>query len=93
MYRENQSLTKVVAIFDKAVLRNRPLYGSTAQEDLGDKIRAEFMIDQMDYMAHWLLLFGTSVEIIEPEELKIQMQNIANALQNHYAIKESVADR
>ena len=93
MYRENQNLTKVVALFDKTVLRNRPLYGSTAQQDMGEKIQAEFMVDQMDYMTHLLLLFGTSVEIIEPEELKIQMQNIANSLQNHYSIKESVAER
>jgi predicted DNA-binding transcriptional regulator YafY len=90
MYRENQNLTKVVALFEKSALRTRPLYGSTAQEDLGPKIRSEFMVDQMDYMAHWLLLFGTSVEVLEPEELKVQMQNLTSALYHHYALKESV---
>lgn len=92
MYNENQSLIKVVATFEKAVLRGRPLYGSTAQEDLGDRIRSEFMVDQLDYMAHWLLLFGTAVEIIEPEELKTKMQCIAKELYNHYAVTEGVTN-
>jgi predicted DNA-binding transcriptional regulator YafY len=91
MFNENQSLLKVVAIFEKSALRGRSLYGSTLQEDLGDRIRSEFMVDHLDYMAHWLLLFGSSVEIVEPQELKMKMQNIAKELYNHYNIHEAVA--
>jgi predicted DNA-binding transcriptional regulator YafY len=91
MYQENQNLIKVVAIFDKKILRGRPLYGSTAQEDLGDRIRSEFLVDHLDYMAHWLLLFGPNVEIAEPEELKIQMQELTESLFSHYKLKEGVA--
>jgi len=91
MYQENGSLIKVVAIFDKTALRGRPLYGSTAQEDMGDKLRSEFMVDQLDYMANWLLYFGTSVEILEPEELRIKIQNTTEALYNHYKVKEGVS--
>jgi predicted DNA-binding transcriptional regulator YafY len=90
MYNENQSLIKVVALFDKSALRGRPLYGSTAQEDLGEKIRSEFMVDQLDYMAHWLLLFGAAVEVVEPEDLKTKLQNLAKDLFNHYTIQEDV---
>jgi predicted DNA-binding transcriptional regulator YafY len=90
MHNENQSLIKVVAIFNKNSLRGRPLYGSTAQEDLGEKLRSEFMIDQLDYMAHWLLLFGTAVEIVEPEELKTRMQNITKVLHFHYNVQEDI---
>lgn len=90
MYSENQNLIKVVAVFDKKTLRGRPLYGSTAQQDLGDHIKSEFMVDHLDYMAHWLLLFGPSVEIVEPEDLKIQMQELTESLANHYRLKEGI---
>ncbi len=91
MFSENENLIKVVAIFEKSILRGRPLYGSTAQEDLGEKVRSEFMVDQLDYMAHWFLLFGTGVEIVEPDALKAKMRSISKDLHNHYNLQESVA--
>jgi len=43
------------------------LYGSLSQEDLGTRIRSEFMIDNLDYLSHWLLMFGPNVEVEQPK--------------------------
>jgi len=85
MFQSNANLTKAVVVFEKAVLRGRPLYGSISQTDLGGKIRAEFMIDSVNYLARWLLMYGTSVEVEEPEELRRSMAELVEELHEHYA--------
>ncbi len=85
MFQSNANLTKAVVVFEKSVLRGRPLYGSISQTDLGDKIRAEFMIDSMNYLARWLLMYGTAVEVEEPESLKVTMAELVEELHDHYA--------
>jgi predicted DNA-binding transcriptional regulator YafY len=84
MFQSNANLSKAVVVFEKSVLRGRPLYGSISQTDLGDKIRAEFMIDSMNYLARWLLMYGTSVEIEEPESLRTTMSELVEELHEHY---------
>ncbi|HZY81382.1 MAG TPA: YafY family protein [Cyclobacteriaceae bacterium] len=86
MFQSNASLTKAVVVFEKAVLRGRPLYGSISQTDLGDKIRAEFMIDSMNYLGRWLLMYGTSVEVEEPEELRKLICDMVEELHEHYSV-------
>jgi predicted DNA-binding transcriptional regulator YafY len=86
MYQANQGLTKVVVVFDKAALRGRPLYGSMSQEDLGSRIRSEFMMDSLDYMATWLLGFGPYVEVEEPDSLKLKLSKLVERLHEHYSI-------
>lgn len=91
MYQANQNLVKVVVTFEKSALRGRPLYGSSSQEDLGTRIRSEFMMDSLDYMAHWLLNFGPSVEIEQPEELKVKVAEITEVLYKHHALTGQTA--
>ncbi|MEJ0029633.1 MAG: WYL domain-containing protein [Bacteroidota bacterium] len=78
-----------VIVFDKSVLRGRPLYGSIAQTDLGDKIRAEFMVESMNYTARWLLMYGTAVEIEEPESLRTALAELVEELHEHYTAVSS----
>lgn len=85
MFQSNQGLVKAVVVFDKASLRGRPVYGSISQADLGAKIRAEFMMDSTDHMARWLMMFGTSAEVEEPELLKTTIAELAEELLTHYA--------
>lgn len=80
----HRGLTKVVAIFRKEGLRGRSLYGSTTQEDLGDRIRAEFMMDNIDFMSRWLLMYGRNVEIESPEELKQAVLQLVDELSEHH---------
>ena len=84
VFYSHHGMMKVVATFNKEHLYDRPMYGSISQVDLGDKIRAEFMIENMEHMMHWLLMFGTGVQIEEPEELRIKMAEFADGLALHH---------
>lgn len=80
----NQNLTRALITFEKTAIKGKSLYGCVSQEDLGDRIRAEFMIDNVDYMANWLLMFGANSTVESPEELKLKMAEIAEDLYAHY---------
>jgi predicted DNA-binding transcriptional regulator YafY len=84
MFQSNTELVRVVVNIDKAAIRNRPIYGSISQVDLGDRIRVEFLMDNLNYIAKWLLMFGTSVEVEEPEELRSHLANLVEELHEHY---------
>jgi predicted DNA-binding transcriptional regulator YafY len=84
MFQSNANLTKAVVVFDKSVLRGRPLYGSISQTDLGDKVRAEFMIDSVNVLARWLLGYGTAIEVEEPEDLRRSIAELVEELHEHY---------
>jgi predicted DNA-binding transcriptional regulator YafY len=82
---ENNGLIRAEITFDKRSLQGRTLYGSTQQTDLGDTIKAEFMIDNLDTMARWLLLFGARINIHKPVELKNKVAQMATELHHYYA--------
>jgi len=71
-------------------LRGRPLYGSINQTDLGNRIRAEFMMDSLTTMGKWLLMYGPTVEIEEPDEMKNIMSDIVEELHERYSRKEEL---
>lgn len=85
MFQSNKDLLRVVVTFDKSALRGRPIYGSIGLTDLGERVRAEFLMDNLSHMARWLLMYGTSAEIEEPESLKIMMAELVEELQMHYS--------
>lgn len=89
MFQSNRDLIRVVVTFAKSALRGRPLYGSISQTDLGDRVRAEFMMDNLHTMARWLLMYGPHVEVEEPEELKTVMAELVEELWEHY-VKEKI---
>ena len=84
IYQSNENLIPVIVVFDKAGIRGKQLYGSASQEDLGDKIRCEFMMDSLEYMSRWLLSFGKSATVESPEELKLKMAGIVEELFQHH---------
>lgn len=88
MMHSGRPLTRVVAVFDKTALKGRPLYGSVSQVDLGNHIRAEFMMDNIDAMAGWMLMFGTAVEVEAPAELKEAIAIRIENLREHYSHKD-----
>jgi predicted DNA-binding transcriptional regulator YafY len=81
----NQDVEKVVVLFDKNFLKGRPIYGQVSETDLGDKMRLVFLSGHLQYMAHWLLMYGTAVEIEEPEKLRDMMAGLVEELHTHYA--------
>jgi len=38
----------------------------------------------MDYLARWLLRYGTDVRVVEPEALRDRLRERAEALAEHY---------
>jgi predicted DNA-binding transcriptional regulator YafY len=42
------------------------------------------MMDSLDFMARWLLSFGKSATIEQPEELKQKVAELAEELFDHY---------
>lgn len=84
MSRSSEGLRPATIVFKKEGLRGRPLYGSVRQTDLGDRIRAEFLLDDTGWMARWLLMFGNQVEIESPEELKQQVAGLVEELREHH---------
>jgi predicted DNA-binding transcriptional regulator YafY len=88
--QSNPNLIRVVVIFFKSGLRGQKLYGCISQEELGDQIRCTFLMDNLDYMARWLLMFGNTVTIEQPEELKERMAQLSKQLHDHYQISQTV---
>jgi predicted DNA-binding transcriptional regulator YafY len=84
MYETNPNLIPATVLFDKAGARGRQIYGSITQHDLGDKVRCEFMLDSLDYMAQWLLSFGKSATVESPFELKTKVAQMAAEVYAHY---------
>lgn len=84
MSQTRGSMTRVVAVFQKAGLRGRQLYGAISQTDLGDSIRAEFMVDNLDWMSRWMLMFGSAVEVESPPEMKQKIASLLEELTEHY---------
>jgi predicted DNA-binding transcriptional regulator YafY len=84
MFQANEGLVKAIIVFDKASLRGKPVYGSISQTDLGTKIRAEFMMDNVSHMARWLMMFGSAAEVEEPELLRTTIAELAEELVAHY---------
>lgn len=86
VFHSHHGMTKIIAVFNKEGLYNRSFYGSISQTDLGDKLRVEFMIDNLNHMMNWLLMFGTNVQIESPEELRTKMVEYAESLAAHYGV-------
>ncbi|HET9055058.1 MAG TPA: WYL domain-containing protein, partial [Cyclobacteriaceae bacterium] len=85
VFFSHHGMQKVIATFNKESMFDRPLYGSTTQTDLGDKVRVEFMVENITHMMHWLLMFGKAVQIEEPEELRVKMSEFAEGLALHHS--------
>lgn len=84
MSQSRAGLIPVVVIFRKEGLRGRPLYGAIQQTDLGDRIRAEYMLDNLAWMARWLLMFGCHAEIESPDELRQMVAGLIEELRDHH---------
>ena|SRR5258708_3889523 len=78
-------LQKVVLIFDKSIFKyRRYIYGFVSEEDLGDRVRTTFLVNNYSWLARWLLSFGRAVEVEQPEKLKETLAELVEELHEHY---------
>ena len=55
-------------------------------EELGEEgARFTFYFENLDYIARWLLRYGTDARVIEPDALKDRVRQRAEALAAHYS--------
>ncbi|MVM37445.1 WYL domain-containing protein [Spirosoma sp. HMF3257] len=76
-------------VFSKSVSRylqeQKYAYGFVSEEDLGEYIRVYFQTPYIEGLARWLLMYGHSVTIEQPESLRTMMHHLADELQAHYS--------
>ena len=81
---EHTGLIKVRLSFEKSALTGRPFYGAINEKDMGERVQVEFLMDNLELAVRWLLHYGTTVEIDEPEELKALMVERSEEIFLHY---------
>ena len=85
LMQSNEELQKATIIFDKSIYRfRRYIYGFVSEEDLGDRVRMTFLVENFNWLARWLLSFGRAVVVEQPEKLREMMTEIVEELNEHY---------
>lgn len=86
-WREAHERKEIVVRVHRPLLDRfrRGCFGGTVEERWeGDWLRATILSDECDYLAGWLLSFGTSVEIVEPASLRERMVTMARRWMEHH---------
>ncbi len=86
----NQSdLVMVKAAFKKSVTRYiqdaKYQYGWLDEKEFDDEVEMNFAPFSFDYIGRWLLMFGDSVRVVEPEDLQIKMRELVSKLNSYYS--------
>jgi predicted DNA-binding transcriptional regulator YafY len=88
LQHHNADMISVTVFFDGNVapyVRNsRHYFGYVSEEKVANRVRMKFLSADMDSFARWLLSYGKSVEIENPEELKKITRQLVEELHGHY---------
>lgn len=81
---KEEKLTTIVLKSDRDVLRyfgDQKYYnGFISQKAIGDKIEMTFLTASIEGFARWIIMFGDSVTIVSPNELKGRVKQIAEEI-------------
>lgn len=92
LMQTHRELQTAVVVLDKSIFRyRRYIYGFVSEEDLGDRVRMTFLVDNFDWLARWLLSFGNAATIEQPEQLKEILAALAEELHEHYSRQATAA--
>ncbi|MFY0252664.1 helix-turn-helix transcriptional regulator [Chitinophaga sp. 30R24] len=84
--KEKTFLVKIT--LDNEVVRyareQKYYFGLMEEKVNGDKTELTFLQSSLDYFARWLTMFGNRAEVIQPQELKTMMVDLATTLYQHY---------
>ncbi|MCK8494368.1 MULTISPECIES: helix-turn-helix transcriptional regulator [Spirosoma] len=79
----------VTLVFPKSVARfiheSKYTWGFDAEEDLGKYVRIHLNTPYLEGLARWLLTFGTTITIEQPDSLLTLMHTLAEEVRDHYA--------
>ena len=83
--REHHRIT--IRFDDQAYRRARRYIPATVEEErpVDDGVEATFFFENLDYIAQWLLRYGTRATVVEPNALRDKVRAQAEALAAQYA--------
>ena len=84
----NREMEKVVVLFDKAHAKfmgsTKYMHGFASEEELETKVRMTFLTGYVKSLCRWLLMFGNTVTIEQPEKVKEIISELLEELNFHY---------
>ncbi|MEV4882231.1 Predicted DNA-binding transcriptional regulator YafY, contains an HTH and WYL domains [Chitinophaga ginsengisegetis] len=85
-HSENTYLIKIAVDNDlmRYVREQKYYYGLMEEKVVGDKTELTFLQSSLNYFARWLIMFGSRVEVLQPEELKTAIGELVTELHGHY---------
>ena len=85
---KSKQLETIVISFDNSVVRytdrQKYYFGFVNSDSTSNKTIMTFLTNQIDEMAHWLLMFIDQIEIISPEILSLKVKSLVGQLQSFY---------
>ena len=88
LQQANLEMKSATILFDRKeaqfVQNSRHYFGFVSEEQCEGQVRMRFLTSDLQMMARWLLSYGRSVEIENPDELKSIIQSLVEQLQEHY---------
>ena len=85
---KSKQLETIVISFDNSVVRytdrQKYYFGFVNSDSTNNKTVMTFLTNQIDEMAHWLLMFIDQIEIISPEILSLKVKSLVSKLQSFY---------
>ena len=81
-------LEEVKLFFDKEVIRyigqQKYYHGFVGEEEQEDGSVLTFMVPDLKYFARWVVMFGSTVKVISPDELTDIIVSLVEELSGHY---------
>ncbi|AUD01573.1 helix-turn-helix transcriptional regulator [Spirosoma pollinicola] len=79
----------VTVVFNKSTARylqeQKHAYGFQHEDDLGDSVRMHFQTPYAEGLARWLLMYGRSATVEQPDMIRNRVLELVEEIQAHYA--------
>lgn len=85
---ERTATLRIVLAFDPKAFRfaRRGIPARIEEETMVDgRVRIVFYFENLDYVARWLLRYGTGAQVLEPAELQTKLRHLALEVADTYA--------
>jgi predicted DNA-binding transcriptional regulator YafY len=69
----------------KLIADQRYYYGFVSEKKSDKGIEMTFMVGHLEYFARWLLMFTSSVTVLEPADLQDRVQALVQELSTHHS--------
>ena len=93
MHTDMPSVAVTIVIQKKAFRfmgEQKYTYGFQHEEPMGDLVRMHFLTPYVQGLARWLLMFGNTVTVEQPDLLLTTMQDLTENLRDHYLVEQPV---